>query len=182
MATVHVAAICGSLRKQSFNRALIEASKQLAPQGMEIEILDIGPIPPYNMDLESDFPTAVSELKDRIRAADGMLIACPEHNFSFSGVLKNAIDWFSRPPRENCLEHKPVILQSASTGWVGGLKAQYQLHQVLGYFEMRHMRFPEVAVGNCREKFDEQLNLTDQLAIENITKQLAKFADFCVRG
>jgi chromate reductase len=173
-----VFAIAGSLRERSYNRALLRASAELAPDGLRLDVFDLAPIPPYNMDLEPSFPEAVVRLKDGIRAADGLLIAVPEHNFSFSGVLKNAIDWASRPPNDSPLDGKPVILQSASTSWTGGVRAQLQLRQVLGYFPMLEMRFPEVFVSSARDKFDDSLNLTDESARERIAKQLAAFKDF----
>lgn len=181
MSTIRVAAISGSLRRDSFNTALIENSKRLAPEGMLIERIDISLLPLYNMDLEAEMPEAVLEFHRAVRHADAVLFASPEHNFSYSGVLKNAIDWGSRPPQESVWNGKPVIVQSASPGWAGGIRGQYHLFQVLGYFEMHHIRFPEVVVGQCKAKFDESLLLTDELAIENIKKQLAKLAEV-VRG
>jgi chromate reductase, NAD(P)H dehydrogenase (quinone) len=178
MASTRVLAFAGSIRKESFNRKLLVNSQALAPEGMDIEIFDIDEIPVYNMDLEPDFPAAVVALKAKIKAADGVLIAVPEHNFSFSGVLKNVLDWISRPASDGILEGKPVIVQSASPSWAGGLRAQIQLRQVLAYFPVRQMYFPEVCVGQCRQKFDESGKLTDALALENITKQLASFKEF----
>lgn len=182
MGDIHVLAFAGSLRKGSYNRLLLTASQRLAPPEMKIEIFDLKEIPPYNMDLEPDFPPAVVELKAKIRAANGLLIATPEHNFGIPGVLKNAIDWASRMPNEGTLDNKPVIVQSASPGWVGGLRAQMHLRPVLEYFPMRQMFFPEVVVGGCRTKFNEDGELTDELAIGNITKQLAAFAKFIQDG
>lgn len=181
MGTIHVLAFAGSLRKESYNRLLLRASQKLAPAEMEIEIFELNEIPPYNMDLEPNFPPAVTEFKANIKAADGLLIATPEHNFGIPGVLKNAIDWASRMPDEATFDNKPVIVQSASPGWVGGLRAQMHLRPVLEYFPVRQMFFPEVVVGGCRSKFDEAGELTDELAIKNITKQLAAFAEF-IRG
>lgn len=173
--SIVVAAISGSLRKESYNTALIRASQKLAPEGLEIRIIDISELPVYNMDLESEYPASAQRMKDEVSAADGVLFVTPEHNFSFSGPLKNAIDWGSRPYGKGCWDDKPVIVQSASTGWVGGLRAQYHLFQVLGFFSMKHLRFPEVAVGMAQHKFNDSLELTDELTITNITKQLAAF-------
>jgi len=175
---LHILAFAGSLRKDSFNRKLLVASQELKPEGMEIEIFDLDGIPPYNMDLEPDFPEAVVQFKEKIKAADGLLIATPEHNFSFSGVLKNAIDWASRPPADGVFDNKPVAIQSASTGWAGGLRAQMHLRQVFGFFPMRQLYFPEVVVGLAKQKFDENGKLIDELAIGNITKQMAAFKAF----
>lgn len=178
MAEVRVLAFAGSIRKESFNRKLLKASIELKPEGMEIEVFDISSIPAYNMDLEPDFPESVVAFKERIKAADGLLIATPEHNYSYPGILKNAIDWASRPPAEAVFDNKPVAVQSASTGWSGGLRAQINLQQVLAYFPMRQMYFPQVCVGNAKDKFDEDGNLTDERSRGNIEKQLAKFLEF----
>ncbi len=178
-----VIAFAGSLRKGSYNRCLIENSKRLAPEGMEFEHVFLDDVPLYNTDVETEkFPEAVVRLKEQIRAADGVLMAVPEHNFSFSAVLKNVTEWLSRPPRENSvLENKPVILQSASTSWSGGLRAQLQLHQTLNYFPVRLMRFPEVCVGNCATKFDDAGILIDEPTVKRIQTQLGSFQQF-MRG
>ena len=182
METIRLLAFAGSIRKESYNRKLILASRELAPDEMEIESFELDEIPIYNMDLEPSFPPSVVDFKTKIKAADGILIACPEHNFSFSGVLKNAIDWASRPPTEGVFENQPVIVQSASPSWTGGIRAQYQLRQVLSYFSMRQMYFPEVCVGSCRQKFDAEGRLTDEMAREQITKQLAAFREFILES
>ncbi len=178
MAHVKVLAFAGSLRAGSYNRALIELSRRLAPDGMEIQHWDLKDIPVYNMDLETSFPASVTALKQAIRAADGVLMAVPEHNYSFSGVLKNAIDWVSRPYGDSALDGKPVILQSAAMSFGGGMRAQYHLRQVLGYFSMQQMYFPEVFVGAAHKKFDEKLELHDEVAVEAIRTQLAAFKSF----
>jgi chromate reductase len=178
MKEMRIAAFAGSLRRHSFNKGLLRASQELCPKGMAIVILELQNIPVYNMDLESDLPSAVRHFKDEISSADGILIATPEHNHSFPGVLKNAIDWASRPYSDRTLTHKPVILQSASTGYMGGIRAQIQLRPVLAYFEMHQMQFPEVIVAFAKEKFDESGNLVDPESRERITKQLEKFKLF----
>lgn len=172
LAMITIVAISGSIRKDSINTALIHATAKLAPADMKVELVSIADLPLYNMDLEADFPASAKAMKDAVRAADAVLFAVPEHNFSFPGVLKNAIDWGSRPYGDNVFEGKPVILQSASPGWAGGIRGQYQLHQVLSYLQMKLVRFPEVCVGGASHKFDENLNLTDPMAIENIENQL----------
>lgn len=178
MSDIRIAAFAGSLRRLSFNRGLLRASQELCPKGMAIDIIDLDGIPVYNMDLESDLPMPVRQFKDRISSADGILIATPEHNHSFPGVLKNAIDWTSRPYNDRSLDHKAVILQSASTGYMGGIRAQIQLRPVLAYFEMKQMQFPEVVVGNAKQKFDENSNLVDLESRDRISKQLEKFKLF----
>ncbi len=175
-------AFAGSLRKGSLHKGLIETSKSLAPEGMEILAFDLAPIPLYNMDLESDWPKPVLDFKAAIASADGVLIACPEHNYSFSGVLKNAIDWASRPITETPFRNKPVILQSTSTGMMGGSRAQYHLRQVLGYLECRQMQFPEVFIPNAKDKFDEKVRLIDERGTAQIRKQLEAFKQFLAPG
>lgn len=178
MPTHSILAFAGSLRKDSYNRKLLAASQELAPESLRIEIYDLHEIPVYNMDLEQNFPSSVTDFRERIRAADALIMAVPEHNFSFSGVLKNAIDWASRPPTDDVFGGKPVVLQSASTSWSGGLRAQLHLRQVLGYFPMREIRFPEVLVGSCRDKFDGDGHLVDEMARGQITKQMAALRAF----
>lgn len=173
-----VIAFAGSLRQGSYNRSLIEISIELAPPGMSIDHVLLDGIPPYNMDIEANEPQSVANLKGRIRVADGVLIAVPEHNYSYSGVLKNALDWVSRPPADNPLTGKPVILQSAAAGFAGGVRGQLHLRQILGYFEMRQMYFPEVFVGAAHTKFSEKGHLQDERAVEQIRKQLAAFQAF----
>src|SRR5262245_5744036 len=165
MREVRVLAFAGSIRKESLNRKLLVNSQQLAPKGLEIEIFDISLIPVYNMDLEANFPAPVVEFKAKIKAADGILIATPEHNFGYPGILKNAIDRASRPRTEGIFDNQPVIVQSASPSWTGGLRAQLQLQQILAYFSMRHMCFPQVCVGGAHQKFDGNGKLTDEMAI-----------------
>jgi chromate reductase len=178
MEQVHVVAFAGSIRKGSHNRILIETSKRLAPEGMTIEHLEIRDFPIYNMDRESDFPAIVTEFKNKIKAADGILMAVPEHNFSFSGVLKNAIDWASRPPMDRVFEGKPIAMQSAAGGWAGGLRAQLHLRQVMAYFPAKVMFFPEICVGQSQKKINENGELTDDMALKNIAKQMAAFKEF----
>ncbi|HRF60829.1 MAG TPA: NAD(P)H-dependent oxidoreductase [Fimbriimonadaceae bacterium] len=182
MDPVKILAFAGSLRAGSFNRKLILNSQRLAPESMEMEIFALDDIPLYHGDREEpEMPAPVVDFKRRIEAADGLLIATPEYNFSFPGVLKNAIDWASRPDGGRILAGKPVALQSASPGWAGGLRAQLHLRQVLHFFPMRVQFFPEVCVGQAHHKFDGD-TLTDPLAIENITKQLTVFVDFVRQG
>ncbi len=181
MSTLKVVGIAGSLRAGSVNKALIEISKKLAPEGMEIEHLDLVDIPLYNMDLEGAIPPAVQAFKDKIKAADGVLFAVPEHNYSYSGVLKNAIDWASRPYGTSAWDGKPVILQSAAMSFGGGMRAQYHLRQVLGYFSMKQMFFPEVFVGSSHTKFNDKLELNDELALKAIRAQLEAFKAFILK-
>lgn len=132
----------GSLRKNSYNRALLRAALQLLPKNAKLEIFDLEGIPPFNQDLENHVPERVREYKKRIRAADAILIATPEYNYSVPGVLKNAIDWASRPHGDNAFEGKPVAIMSASTGMLGGARAQYHLRQMFVYLNMHAINRP----------------------------------------
>jgi chromate reductase len=161
----------GSLRKGSYNRALLRAAAELLPEEARLEIFDLEGIPPFNQDLEKQMPEIVKGFKAKIKAADAILIATPEHNFSVPGVLKNAIDWASRPYGDNSFEGKPAAVMSASTGMLGGARAQYHLRQMFVFLDMHPVNKPEVIVTFAREKIGEQGNVTDENT-RKIVKQL----------
>jgi chromate reductase len=161
----------GSLRKGSYNKALLRAAAELLPKEAKLEIFDLEGIPPFNQELESRVPEKVKEFKAKIRAANAILIATPEHNYSVPGVLKNAIDWASRPHGDNSFEDKPAAIMSASTGMLGGARAQYHLRQTFVFLDMYPVNRPEVFVNFANQKIDEQGKLTDETA-RNIIKQL----------
>ena len=168
--------IAGSLRKQSYNRGLLRAAIQLAPDGVTVETFDLDDIPGFNQDKESQPPPRVSELKARIRAADAILFSTPEYNYSIPGVLKNAIDWASRPYGDSAWDEKPVAIMGASVGATGTARAQYHLRQMFVFLNMHAMNRPEVMVGNASKRFDQAGNLTDEETKEHIRKQLAALA------
>jgi len=166
--------IAGSLRRASINKAALRAAQELAPAGARIEIFDLEGIPPYNDDLWTPAPPPrVTDLKQAIHAADAVLFVTPEYNYSFSGVLKNAIDWASRPSGDNSWKGKPVAVLGASRGALGTGRAQYQLRQCFIYLEMPALNQPEVLINHANEKFDAQGNLTDQPTRERMRQQLA---------
>jgi chromate reductase len=165
---VSILGFAGSLRKGSYNKALLRAAVELAPKDVNIEIFDLEGIPPFNQDLESAIPGRVKEFKSKIRSSDAILIATPEHNYSVPGVLKNAIDWASRPYGDNSFDGKPVAILSASTGMLGGARAQYHLRQVFVFLNMSALNKPEVFVNFAAQKFDEQGRLTDEKTRELI--------------
>ncbi len=177
MKKLNVLVFAGSLRKESVNRLLAESNVRLAPEGMAIEHFRLDGLPNFNQDLETDPPHVVRELKEKISAADGVIIVTPEYNFSYSSVTKSAIDWASRPYGSNHWVNKPVALQSASPGYMGGSRAQYHLRQVFGFFPAIQLYHPEVFVSSAQTKFDSAGNLTDEITIANIQKQLVAFAD-----
>src|SRR4051794_17412520 len=126
---ITILGIAGSLRRESFNKAALRAAQKLVPQGAKLDIVELDGIPPFNQDDERNAPAKVVELKARIRAADAILIATPEYNYSIPGVLKNAIDWASRPYGDSAWSGKLVALMGASVGQFGSVRAQYHLRQ-----------------------------------------------------
>jgi chromate reductase len=152
----------GSLRKKSYNRAALRAAQQLAPENVKVEIFELDGIPAFNQDEEQNPPEKVRELKARIRAADAILLVTPEYNYSIPGVLKNAIDWASRPYGDNAWQGKPVAVMGASVGAQGSSRAQYHLRQVFVFLDMLPVNKPEVMISNASQKFDEAGDLIDQ--------------------
>ncbi|MBD2839906.1 NAD(P)H-dependent oxidoreductase [Pseudomonas sp. JM0905a] len=169
---IKVLGISGSLRCGSFNTAALREAMRLAPAGMLIELADISEIPLYNEDIYAQgFPPSVERLREQIRAADALLIATPEYNYSVSGVLKNTIDWVSRPP-EQPFAGKPVALMGASAGRFGTARAQYHLRQSMVFLDMRPLNRPELMIATAQKLFDEQGNLTDQTTREYLRSLL----------
>ena len=175
---VNVLGFAGSLRAGSYNRALLRAAAEVVPEGARLEIFDLEGIPPFNQDLESSMPQKVKEFKAKIRSADAILIATPEHNYSIPGVLKNAIDWASRPYGDNSFDSKPVAVMSASTGMLGGARAQYHLRQVFVFLNMYPLNKPEVLVASANQKFDEKGRLVDEKTREKIKELLEALVDW----
>ena len=167
--------IPGSLRKASFNKAALRAAQKLLPAGASLEIFDLDGLPGFNQDDEKNPPAKVVELKAKIRAADAILFATAEYNYSIPGVLKNAIDWASRPYGDSAWKGKPVGIMGASVGVIGTARAQYHLRQVFVFLDMDAVNQPEVMI-NASKSFDEQGNLTDQQTKDLIGKLLANLA------
>jgi chromate reductase, NAD(P)H dehydrogenase (quinone) len=165
---VSILGFAGSLRKKSYNRALLQSAADSSPEDAKIEIFELEGIPPFNQDLEASMPERVKQFKSKIKAADAILVATPEHNYSIPGVLKNAIDWASRPYGDNSFEGKPAAIMSASTGMLGGARAQYHLRQVFVFLNMYPVNKPEIFITFAGQKFDEQGKLTDEKTIEYI--------------
>jgi chromate reductase len=171
----------GSLRKGSYNKALLRAASESVPEGAELESFDLEGIPPFNQDLEGQMPQKVKEFKAKIKAADALLIITPEHNYSVPGVLKNAIDWASRPFDDNSFEDKPVAMMSASTSTLGGARAQYHLRQILVAVDAHAINWPEVFVSSAVKKFDENGTLTDEATRKKIGELLESLVDWTKR-
>jgi chromate reductase len=176
--TLTILGIAGSLRKDSYNRAALRAAQKLVPEAMRIDIFDLRGIPLYDGDQESPPPERVVQLKAAIRAADGILIVTPEYNYSIPGVLKNAIDWASRPYGDSAWEGKPVAIMGASPGTLGTARAQYHLRQVFVFLNMFPLNRPEVMISSADERFDDQGNLTDEGTRERIKKLLSALGDW----
>jgi len=169
---IKILGIAGSVRKASFNKSALRAAQKLVPEGASIEVFDIDGLPGFNQDEEKNPPAKVTELKAKIRAADAILFVTPEYNYSIPGVLKNAIDWASRPYGDSAWNGKPVAVMGASVGVIGTARAQYHLRQVFVFLDMHAVNQPEVMI-NASKSFDEQGNLTDQQTKDLIGKLLA---------
>jgi chromate reductase len=174
--TIHVLGIAGSLREASYNKGLLKAAAEMLPEGMELEIYSLEGIPFYNADVEAEgIPAVVQQLKDRADAADALLIASPEYNYSVPAVLKNAIDWMSRAPR-NVLDGKPIALMGASVGNFGTARVQLHLRQIFVFTSSLVMVKPLVHVIRAKELFDEQGNLIDETTRTQVAQLLEALA------
>ncbi|MEN6410616.1 MAG: NAD(P)H-dependent oxidoreductase [Anaerolineaceae bacterium] len=159
--SIHILGFAGSLRRASVNRGLLRAASEKLPANVTLEIYDLSDIPLYNGDVEaSGTPDSVQDFKQRIAAADALLIATPEYNYSIPGVLKNAIDWASRPPASSPLSGKPAAILGAGGGY-GTVRAQTHLRNVLAAVNVQVLTRPEVLIQNARDKFNADGNLLD---------------------
>jgi chromate reductase len=165
------------LRKGSYNRAALHSAQKLAPQEAALDIFELDGIPAYNQDEETNPPRQVVELKRKIREADAILLATPEYNYSVPGVLKNAIDWASRPYGDSAWNGKPVAIMGASVGIFGTARAQYHLRQMFVFLNMYPVNQPEVMIGTAQHRFDEQGNLTDEQSKKLIATLLRNLVD-----
>jgi chromate reductase, NAD(P)H dehydrogenase (quinone) len=184
MSDLNVLAICGSLRAGSYNKAALRTAIELKPPGMTIETADIGSLPLYNEDVRAQgFPAPVETLRRQIAAADALLFVTPEYNYSMSGVLKNAIDWASRPP-DQPFAGKPVAIMGAGAGMAGTARAQYDLRRCCVFLDMHPLNKPEVLIGQAQTKFDAEGRFTDEVgcglirdllvALEQWTRQIGR--------
>jgi chromate reductase len=159
---VHILGFAGSLRKQSYNKAILAAAVETVPDDASLEVFNLEGIPPFNQDIEFQPPDKVKQFKARIRAADAILIATPEYNYSIPGVLKNAIDWASRPYGDNAFDGKPVAVMGASIGTLGTARAQYDLRRSFVFLNMLPLNQPEVMVPFAQDKVDGNGRVTDE--------------------
>jgi len=178
--TLHILGISGSLRKASYNTALLRAAAEMLPPGMTLEIFDLAPLPLFNPDTEKPMPAPVADFRTRLAQADALLIATPEYNSSLSGALKNAIDWASRSPQPP-LKNKPVAIMGASTGNFGTVRAQLHLRQVLTHIGALPLGKPEVLVARAEQAFDAEGRLVDEAARGFLRDLLVALADWTRR-
>ncbi|MDR3394715.1 MAG: NAD(P)H-dependent oxidoreductase [Parasulfuritortus sp.] len=172
MDEIKILGIVGSLRQASYNHAALKAAQEVLPVGATLNLISLNDIPVFNQDDEMTPPDSVLEFKRQIRAADAILFATPEYNYSVSGVLKNAIDWASRPYGKSAWQGKPAALMGASIGSMGTARAQYHLRQILVALNMPVVIQPEVMIVNAAERFDQDGKLTDEPSRQHIQKLL----------
>ncbi len=175
---ISILGFAGSLRKDSYNKAILRAASSLVPGDAELSIFDLEGIPPFNQDLEKEPAGKVKDFKAKIKTADAILISTPEYNYSIPGVLKNAIDWASRPYGDNVLEGKPVAVMGASIGMIGTARAQYHLRQCFVFLNMYPVNRPEVMVPFANEKIDKDGKVTDPKTLELIKELLVSLVDW----
>ena len=177
---IRILGFAGSLRKDSFNRALLRNAVSFIPDNSSLEIFELDGIPPFNQDTEKDMHEKVRKFKSKIREADAILISTPEYNYSVPGVLKNAIDSASRPYGDNPFDGKPVAIMSASIGMLGGARAQYHLRQIFVFLNMYPINRPEVMVNFAADKFDSNGNLSDETSQKLIGELIQNLVDWTI--
>lgn len=175
MSNLDILGLCGSLRRASLNRAALRTAGELMPPSMTLEIADWRDVPVFDGDtFAQGLPASVAALRERMRRADAVLVACPEYNFSIPGGLKNLIDWLSRG-EDQPWAMKPVAILSATTGPLGGARLQYDLRKVLQSLNAQLLGKPEVFIGMAGTKFDAEGRCTDEATRTFLTSQMAAF-------
>lgn len=181
LAGIKILGFAGSLRKGSYSRAVLRAAAVLVPKNATLEIFDLEGIPLFNQDLEDPMPARVMEFKKKVEAADAILISTPEQNYSISAVLKNALEWGSRPDGSNSFDDKPAALMTVSTGIRGGVRAEGHLRQIFVDLNMHPINRPKVYVGNAHQKMDANGELKDEKTREQIRKLLEGLVSWTAR-
>jgi len=175
--TIKILGVCGSLRQQSFNKWSLLAAQKLVPANVKLDIYYLHDLPLYNQDHEANMPTAAKNFKTAIRNADCILFATPEYNYGLPGVLKNAVDWASRPYGDSAWKGKPCGIMSSSVGIFGGVRAQYALRNSFVFLEMNCLNSPEIMIGAAQSKFDKEGNLMDETTKKFIKDYLQRLVD-----
>ena len=178
---IRILGIAGSLRRESYNRAALRAATELVPEGATLDVFELDGIPGFNQDAEQNPPAKIVELKRRVREADAILFVTPEYNYSVPGVLKNAIDWASRPYGDSAWNGKPAAMMGASIGAIGTARAQYHLRQMMVFLNMFPINQPEVMIANAQDRFDERGNLTDDATKDFIRQLLQSLVEWTRR-
>ena len=178
---VSIFGFAGSLRFGSYNKMLLKTAQELSPENVKIEIFDIEGIPLFNQDLENKPNDKLKIFKEKIKAADGLLIVTPEYNYSVPGVLKNAIDAVSRPHATNPFEEKPVGIMGASIGMLGTARAQYHLRQSMVILNAHVMNRPEIMVSFAENKFDQTGRLTDEVTRQKVKEFMVALLQWIVK-
>lgn len=177
MAEIKVLGFVGSLREGSFNRKLMNIAREELPEGVSLEVADIGRLPLFNEDLEKSAPAEVTRLKQQIEDADAILFATPEYNYSVPGVLKNAIDWASRPYGNNSFDGKTAAVMGASVGMIGTARAQYHLRQMFVFLNIQALNKPEVMVSYAAKHFDENGELINDDTRRHVARLVAALVE-----
>jgi len=175
---IKILGFAGSLRKGSYNKLLLKTLQTLSPNNCEIEIFDLEGIPLFNQDLEANPPERVKEFKNKIKGAEAILIATPEYNYSVPGVLKNAIDWASRPYGDNVFYGKPGAIMGCSIGMLGTARAQYHLRQICVFLNILLLNQPEVMVPFIDKKVDGEGNIVDEITLSKLKELLNALIDW----
>lgn len=173
--------ITGSLRKNSCNKGLLVAATEVLPSDCQLEIFDLGVLPLYNQDHESPLPSVVEAFKKKVREADALLIATPEYNYSIPGVLKNAIDWGSRPHGDSAWNDKPLAIMGTSPALQGTSRAQYHLRQICVTLNMHPLNRPELMIGSYSELFDAQGKLVHEKTRQRLAECLRALVQWTQR-
>lgn len=175
---IKILGFAGSLRKQSYNRSALRAAAKLVPQGSQLDTVELDNIPPFNEDYEREPPHPVRAFKAAVKAADAILIVTPEYNYSVPGVLKNAIDWASRPYGDNAWDGKTVGVMGATVGMLGTTRAQNHLRQMFVWLNMFPLNQPEVMIAHANDKFDNEGNLKDPITTQKIRELLEALTEW----
>jgi len=178
---VSIFGFAGSLRLGSYNKMLLKTAQELSPENVKIEIFDIEGIPIFNQDLENKPNDKLKIFKEKIKAADGLLIVTPEYNYSVPGVLKNAIDAASRPSGTNPFEEKPIGIMGASIGMIGTARAQYHLRQSMVFLNAYIMNRPEIMVSFAEKKFDQTGRLTDEVSRQKVKEFMVALLQWIIK-